>query len=47
MTAGVEAERAGLAGEFHAGLLGCPAAFAVVAVVTAGHKIFPGRFAGA
>src|SRR5450432_509042 len=47
MAAGMQAERLGLAGQFHAGLFGSAAALPVIATVAAGHQIFPGRFTGA
>src|SRR5689334_2935671 len=47
VTAGVEAERARGAVQFHAGLVGGAAAFAVIAGVAAGDEVFPGGFAGA
>src|SRR6516165_2122576 len=47
VTTGMEAERTRRAGEFHAGLIGRPVAFAIVAGMAAGNKVFPCRFAGA
>src|SRR5436305_9889576 len=47
MPAGVQAEGARLARQFHPGFLGCPAAFTVVAWMATGDQIFPSRFSGA
>src|SRR5271157_3206001 len=47
VAAGVQAERPGLAREFHARLFRSAAAFPVVARMAAGHQVLPGGFAGA
>jgi len=47
VTTGMEAKRTRSAGELHAGLVGRPVAFAIVAGMAAGNKVLPCRFAGA
>src|SRR5689334_12307503 len=47
MTAGVQAERTGLACELHSSLVGSAIALAIVARMTERHKILPGRLTGA
>ena len=47
VTAGVEAERAWRAKEFHAGLFGCAIALSIVTPMTTGDQIFPSGLAGA
>ena len=47
MTAGMQAEGLGLAGQFHPGFFRRAATLAVVAGMAAGHQIFPGGFARA
>src|SRR5581483_5731166 len=47
VAAGMQTERAGRTQQLHTGFLGRAAAFPVVAGMTAGDQIFPGRLAGA
>lgn len=47
MAAGMEAERAGLAKQFHTCFFRCAASFAIVTTVAAGDQILPGGFTGA
>ena len=47
MPAGMQTERARLAGQLESGLFRRAAPFAVIAAMAAGHQIFPRRLAGA
>src|SRR5579859_3997576 len=47
VAAGMQAKWTRLASQLHAGFFRRAAAFAVIAVMAAGHQIFPSRFPGA